>query len=204
MIGLLYFLFFTVYLIGSIWVIRIAYRFAKSRYKRGWVGGWLAAFVMYNLVFWDWIPVLLMHKYYCATEAGFWVYKTPEQWVKEHPEVVGQDWSDQSKWKYETLNGSYEYNISRNWIASSVYEEVTQTENVAHAINKSEEKIVDAKSGQVLVKSVNFHRGSSFHVWAGEYKLWLSEPFSSCSLEARDGVSQELFKLIKLVKGGKQ
>jgi len=43
---------------------------------------------MYNLVFWDLIPTLAMHKYYCANEAGFWVYKTPEQWVKENPGVA--------------------------------------------------------------------------------------------------------------------
>jgi len=42
----------------------------------------LTAFVMYNLVFWDFIPTLFAHKYYCETEAGFWVYQTPEQWKK--------------------------------------------------------------------------------------------------------------------------
>jgi hypothetical protein len=32
-----------------------------------------------------------MHKYYCSTQAGFWVYKTPEQWMKENPELTVED-----------------------------------------------------------------------------------------------------------------
>ncbi len=43
---------------------------------------------MYNLVFWDLIPTKLLHKYYCATEAGILVYKTPGQWITENPGVA--------------------------------------------------------------------------------------------------------------------
>ena len=46
---------------------------------------------MYNLMFWGLIPTLAMHKYYCATHAGFWVYKTPEQWMKQNPDLKPED-----------------------------------------------------------------------------------------------------------------
>ncbi|WP_443192576.1 hypothetical protein, partial [Pseudomonas indica] len=62
MIALLYIAFFVVYGLVSVFVIHKSYNFTKTRYSKGWVGGWLAALIMYNLVFWDWIPVYVMHK----------------------------------------------------------------------------------------------------------------------------------------------
>jgi hypothetical protein len=87
MLGLVVLLFISAYLLVSALVVWLAARWARQHNRRAWVWGGLAAFAMYNLVFWDWIPTVAMHKYYCATEAGFWVYKTPEQWAKENPGV---------------------------------------------------------------------------------------------------------------------
>ncbi|MDI1309457.1 MAG: hypothetical protein PSV17_08480 [Methylotenera sp.] len=84
MMGLMVLMFFAVYLWVSIFITKKAASWAKTNNKKPWLWGGLAAFVMYNLVFWDLIPTLVMHKYYCETQAGFWVYKTPEQWKKEH------------------------------------------------------------------------------------------------------------------------
>lgn len=80
MIGLMVLGFFAVYLLVSIWVTSKAASWAKANNRKPWLWGGLAAFMMYNLVFWDLIPTLVMHKHYCDTQAGFWVYKTPEQW----------------------------------------------------------------------------------------------------------------------------
>ena len=129
MIGLAYFLFFTVYLLVSIAVIWIAYRFTKYHYERGWIGGWVAAFIMYNLVFWDLIPVLVMHKYYCATQAGFWVYKTPEQWVKEYPEMRGSEWgSTNGRWTTKDRSEIHPDGSrwQRYWYSDHVYWDVFQ------------------------------------------------------------------------------
>lgn len=104
MIGLVYLLFFGLYLLVSAYVIYRATLYARRRFSKGWVGGWLAAFMMYNLVFWDWIPVYVMHKYYCSTEAGFWVYKSPEQWIKENPETVGKKWGANELHRSETIS----------------------------------------------------------------------------------------------------
>lgn len=201
MIAALYFIFFfLIYFPLSIWVIRKSYRFAKTRYQRGWTGGVIAAFIMYNLVFWDWIPVVLMHKYLCETEGGFWIYKTPEQWVKEHPEVMGQDWSKYSSFRTEWIRKDYGNTLDRNWYGLYIY-----TENVhkigidfTKTITKHESKLIDVKTGEVLIKSIDFYP-------VAQYKLWIApEPFkSSCSELARYGFYQEFGKLIKLIKGNK-
>jgi hypothetical protein len=88
MLGLVVVFVIGIYLVISLVVTIFAAHQADKRGKSPWLWGGLAAFAMYNLVFWDLIPTLVMHKYYCATEAGFWVYKTPEQWVRENPGVA--------------------------------------------------------------------------------------------------------------------
>jgi len=207
MIALIYIVFFFfIYFPISFWVILKSYRFTKEKYRHGWVGGFISAFIMYNLVFWDWIPVILIHKHLCETEGGFWVYKTPEQWVKEHPEVVGQDWGDSSNWKHESLNKNYEidksyyHEINRFWYASYVYHEIFHPRKNVLGISRTEEKIVDVKSGQILVQSVNFQRGGSFY--GGNYKFWLNVGNTSCSDNFYEGVTSELKKLKQLVNGG--
>ena len=89
--GLMILGFFAIYLIATVFVTRKAVSWAKANSKRSWLWGGLAAFVMYNLVFWDWIPTVVAHKYYCETQAGFFVYKTPEQWVQENPDLTKED-----------------------------------------------------------------------------------------------------------------
>jgi hypothetical protein len=88
MMGLAILFGLAVYLLISAVVIWAARRWARrnGRDPRRW--GWGAALVMYLIPFWDLIPTLVMHQYRCATEAGFWVYKTPEQWVAENPGVL--------------------------------------------------------------------------------------------------------------------
>ena len=74
MLGLMLLLAFGVYLAVSGLVVLLAARWARRHNRRPWIWGGLAAFAMYNMVFWDLIPTLAMHKYYCAAEAGLWVY----------------------------------------------------------------------------------------------------------------------------------
>lgn len=88
MLGLVVLLFIGLFLLVSFAMMWLAARWARKHGRRGWVWGGVAALGMYHLMFWDLIPTLLIHKYYCATEAGFWVYKTPEQWINENPGVL--------------------------------------------------------------------------------------------------------------------
>lgn len=201
MIALLYFVFFfLIYLPISIWVIRKSYRFAKANYQRGWLGGLVAALIMYNLVFWDWIPVILIHKHLCETEGGFWVYKTPEQWVKEHPEVLGQDWGDSTNTKWENIRKEYGNERWRVWYGPHIYIEYGHKNKIdfTDTISKYETKAVDGKTGEILFISKNFIKDA-------QIKLWLAEPSRSegpgCGESEHSGFVKEHKKLMLLVKG---
>lgn len=55
-----------------------------------------------------------MHKYYCLSQAGFWVYKTPEQWVKENPGVM-ETLTTQRMWLHDTAEGSDVVHINQRF-----------------------------------------------------------------------------------------
>ena len=76
------------YLLISIGVVAWAIRHAKKNGKSKKRWGWSAALVMYLIPFWDWLPTVAVHQYYCAKESGFWVYKTMDQWKAENPGVA--------------------------------------------------------------------------------------------------------------------
>ncbi len=91
MIGLIILIVGVIYLAVLVVVTRAAYRWAKSKgltkakCRLAAAGGFL---VVYLPVFWDHIPTMIAYQYYCKTKAGFWQYKTIEQWKKENPGVA--------------------------------------------------------------------------------------------------------------------
>jgi len=178
-------LFLIIYFLISLKVIAVARRKSKKRYGKAWPGGFLAAFVMYNLVFWDWIPVVAMHKYYCATDAGFWVYQTPEEWVKNNPELSKQVWVKQGKRKrehFQSKSGLY----SREWYSDNIYDEFEYDRSFFHAIERSESRLFDANSKELLAKSIQYDRGGDFgSVGLTGYKFWL--PFGGKWCISDDG-----------------
>ena len=209
MIALLYIAFFVVYGLVSVFVIHKSYNFTKTRYSKGWVGGWLAALIMYNLVFWDWIPVYVMHKYYCSTQAGFWVYKSPEQWIKENPAMVGQKWGNDYIKPIERLSN----NNWRIWYSKSVYgETISQPEYSGGLLRRNEERLVDARSGDILSRVVQFEKINESALSVGnatvrDFKIWLVIGGNICVspsgqsynvLDAQNGK-----KLIRLGQGEK-
>ncbi len=178
-VELLMLLAFALYFLVSISVMIWGYRYAQRRWRRGWLGGFLSVFLMYNLLFWDWIPVLVMHKYYCAKEAGFWVYKSPEQWVKENPEEKIVDWNDQSKWRHEVLSDG----TSRYWPSKRVYGEFINSPDHFYAITREEQRLIDSKTNLLLAKSIEFKRGGKglgiATSWV-DYKIWLAGGWPYC------------------------
>lgn len=180
MIGLIYIFFLIVYVIASILIACKAYSFAKAHYNKGWVGGVLAILIMYNLVFWDLIPVYSIHNYYCSTEAGFWVYKSPGQWIKENPEVVGGSWKVSSK-RHEVINKQ----VSRFWSSERIYVEYMRTGYVNNEIERAEAILVDKVKGSVLARAVEFYRGNPSALALGanslsDYKIWLGLGHRQC------------------------
>jgi len=88
MIGLLFILLFWLYLVISKTIVDATVEWAEQNEKNTFLWGSLSAFVMFNVLFWDLIPVYGVHGYKCATEGGLKVYKTIDEWNIENPGVA--------------------------------------------------------------------------------------------------------------------
>lgn len=156
------------------------YRFGK---KRGWSVGRrrLAAtgafFVILMPVFWDWLPTVWLHSYYCEKYAGLSVYRTPDQWkqanlgiaetlVPQKPPVqVGHG----DKY-YRPLNQRFRL-------------EIEDTEKLLW-LREHQERVVDGKTGEILVRFVEFHTGQSRRFRSfRDYKAWMYR--GSCEPEGQ-------------------
>ncbi len=73
------------YTVLTVVLMYFAVRIAKHYKHPGWQGALPVFILMYLLIAWDQIPTYLVHQYYCKNWAGFYEYKTVEQWKKEHP-----------------------------------------------------------------------------------------------------------------------
>ena len=168
MFGLAYIIFFTAYLAVSVFVIRWAVRHAKKHEKNVWLWGGVSAFIMYNLVFWDWIPTVVAHKYYCSTEAGFWVYKTVDQWKAENPGVAETLHSEILP-SQKTPYGHMEI------INKRFREEFHKKKIFPLPTTVTERRVVDVNTNDILAKeiAVGSNVNPRFDGLQG-YKFWLS------------------------------
>lgn len=184
MFGLVYLLAFGFYLLVSALVVQRTMKYARVNGKSAKRWGWSAALAMYLLVFWDWIPTMAVHQYYCATEAGFWIYKTPEQWVKENPGVmealVGEKGASTARQgDMQNYTDIYYLNQRFNWIVKH---------NGQFLFNRwrHEQEVVDVKTADVLARYVDFSTSQTRRQagWSG-WKMWLD--IRNC----RDGKNDE-------------
>jgi hypothetical protein len=86
--GVVVFAVIGLYLLISIGIVKVAIAYARKNGKRVWPFGFSAALVMYLIPFWDLLPTVVAEKYYCATESGFFQYKTIDQWKEQNPRVI--------------------------------------------------------------------------------------------------------------------
>jgi hypothetical protein len=181
MIGLMFLVFFAVYFLVSFLVIKATMGWAKKRGRIRWGWGLLTAFLMYNLVFWDLIPTLALYNYKNNVEAGFWIYKTPEQWVIENQEAVKQlTYKDVS----EMVHFEDGYIIHLNERIDSV-----NTESYPWlTIRKFETRIIDRKNGAVLVLETRFTSGDCRNSLS--IKFWLN----NCAPENHIGNLQDKYE----------
>ena len=162
------------YLLVSIAVVRGAIRYARSNGKSTKRWGWGAALVMYLIPFWDWLPTVAVHQYYCSTEAGFWVYKTVDQWKAENPGVM------------ETLVMNEIPNLVShvgNMNSWTDVERLNQRINIVSKRNgplflhrwRWEGEWIDSKNNEVLARYVDFYTSHERRQagWSG-WKFWLA------------------------------
>jgi hypothetical protein len=154
------------YLLLAIAVVIGAIKFAKQNGKSAKRWGWSAALVMYLIPFWDWIPTVVVHQYYCSKEAGFWIYKTVDQWKKENPGLM--ETSSGAAISQKNENGyqeTHQINQRLKWIIE--LRDVTGILRVA----KREETVIDVADGKALARFVDFSRGNQRST--GAVKFWL-------------------------------
>lgn len=170
--GLVVFGAMALYLIVSIAVVAFAARAAKRNGKSPWRWGGGAALVMYLLVFWDHIPTLVAHKYYCEKEAGFWVYKTVEQWKAENPGVMETLISNRGQ--VRNFVGDMN-NSTRTGFMNQRFLFIAKYHGPL-LINRwrTEAEIVDSKTKEVLAREIDFSTSQIRRQagWSG-WKFWL-------------------------------
>lgn len=153
-------------------VISLAVRYAARQGHSKWRWGIGAFLLIYLPIFWDWIPTVVAHKYYCEKEAGFWVYKTLPQWNAENPEVMGTLVANKGapstrKGDMENYTDTYFLNSHFNWV-------VKQNGRLLFNLWRHEQEVVDAKSGTVLARYIDFSTSQERQQagWSG-WKFWL-------------------------------
>ena len=174
MFGLMYLIFFAVYLLVSTMAVHGAISYARKRGKSTKRWGWGAAFLMYNLVFWDWIPTVAVHQFYCAKDSGFWVYKTLDQWKAENPGVaktlIAYKGARSKEERFDDGNGrtdTYFLSDRFNWL-------VTQQDIFPWLpIIKVEQQVMDVAKHEVLARYVDFGAGSSIKNRSTPLRFWL-------------------------------
>jgi len=170
--GLVVFGVMALYLVISVAVVLWAVKHAKKKGKTPWHWGAGAALVMYLIPFWDWLPTVAVHKYYCSTEAGFWVYKTVDQWKAENPRVMegliaNKGAPSSRKGDMKNYTDTYYLNQRFNWIIKH---------NGKFFPNRwrHEQEIVDTKTNEILARYVDFSTSQERRQagWSG-WKMWL-------------------------------
>ena len=169
MTGLSFIAGFLVYLFITAIVINLVSGWAKKRGRSPKKWGLVAFLIMYHLVFWDFIPTYVVYKYYCITKAGFWVYKTPEQWKAENPGVAETlTWRDMSPdYRATGVTRGYQLNERIAWV-------IKENKGSIIPVGISEESIVDLGNNESLVTQISVWSGYSGG--KGFVKFWTNWP----------------------------
>ncbi|NOT19640.1 MAG: hypothetical protein HOP24_05120 [Sideroxydans sp.] len=172
----------TVYLGISFLVVRWAIGYAKKNGKSRMRWGAGAALVMFMIPCWDWLPTVAMHKYFCEKEAGFWVYKTLDQWKAENPgvmETLPVPNPETIATKYEPIgdgNGKRVtdfLNVRFSWI------DTQQDIFSLLPIIRTEQVVTDVQKHEVLARYVDF--GSGYSIKNPESSFWSLSQQGNCS-----------------------
>lgn len=160
MIGIMMLLVAGTYIAIWILVVRFSYRltFRVTESKKKSFSIATAFFlIMYLIPFWDLIPTLIMHKYYCNTQAGLWIYKTPEEWISENPDSLDLgELKERERVKIEGSSDSWKkYHVNDRFVY-----EVNRSVSVFLSINLEEKIFRDKKVDKPLIRKVDFWIGS--------------------------------------------
>lgn len=176
MIGLIYLAAGLIYLLITFLFTVQAVKLARRRGLAGWKWGLPVFLVMFLLVFWDWIPTVAVHNYYCAKYAGLTVHATPDEWVAENPGVEENLTWVESADRFDA-NGQVTYILNErlNLISSWVKLPLSMSMKV--------QQIVDQGTGDIVAERKDVFAGVQ-PIGLGirsirDLKIWLS-PYKTC------------------------
>lgn len=180
MIGIAYLAAAIVYLLIMIAVVSSAWkRGRKTSRKRAFGYAVLGFLAVYLPLFWDHLPTLVMHQYYCAKDAGVTIYKTPEQWIKVHESELDKLRLDDMK---ERITATY---TSDGWTRRMLNREVsfdTRNYDVKFGwiyISGGEARYYDVNRNMILASRKSYSSGRG-HFESDDLRLWMN--FGGCKL----------------------
>lgn len=161
-----------VYALISIATVFVAIKYAKKNGKSATRWGWGVALIMYLIPFWDWLPTVAVHQYYCATEAGFWVYKTAEQWKRENPGVMETLISNRGRVRQSV--GDVNNYSDTSFINQRFVFRAKHSGPLFLNRWRREQEIVDSKTEIALARYIDFSTSQERRQagWSG-WKFWL-------------------------------
>lgn len=156
-------------------VVPLAVGYAAKHGRSKWRWGIGAFLLVYLPIFWDFIPTVAVHQYYCAKDSGFWVYKTLDQWKTENPGgmegFVANKNAPQSQERFEDgLTETYRLNDRFNWII------IERDISSLLPVMRFEQQVKDVKKNEVLARYVDYATGNSVvHTIGppGPLRFWL-------------------------------
>lgn len=144
----------------TLFVMGVAAKLAKEKGKNPvkWAGLSFAA--LFVLVAWDYYPSRWAHQYYCEKEAGFWVYKTLEQWKAENPGVMETLVANKGALSIrdgDMVNHTDTYSLNQrfNWVVA--WHDAISLRLLP--IRRIEQIVIDTKTNGVLARYVDFAVG---------------------------------------------
>lgn len=118
--------------------------------------------VMYHLVFWDVIPMQIMHSYYCHLDSGARVYMSADQWLAENKDQLDALKASKEE-PADTVNGSlgrtkkkYIDHLNKAVVAQRTREPAFPA---FLGIERSSLKIVDVRTNAVLIERIDYSAG---------------------------------------------
>jgi hypothetical protein len=157
-----------IYLLISSVIVLSAIRYARRNGLSAKRWGWGAALVMWLIPFWDWLPTVAVHQYYCTTEAGFWVYKTLDQWKAENPGVIEKLMSYDKNTKGGSINWPSQYESYSNghrttYHINERFNRIIERQDMSRILRivRKEETLIDTRKNEVMARYVGFGSGYS-------------------------------------------
>jgi len=175
MIGLILLAIVGIYIFAVVVATKIAMRLARGRgasqkvVRLAGIGG----FLLFTLpIFWDWIPTVAAHRYYCAKDSGFFLNKSPEQWMKENPGAA-------EKLTSKITEPDQVIERGKKIFINKQFAWTRKNDTLVWGINQREDAIVDRATGEPLALWRDYSTGVYGSMVGGgggglrDRKLWM-------------------------------